>query len=254
MITIPTSELLGLITDVIGFAPASKDNPDCGILIEWDGVDALHAAAYDVLSAGRSTWVPGEGEESEEQGDEAQDVARWGSDDTPWRVFISAEDAREIVKTFKLPAKFRLVPLLMKCTMNGGHLYIERTKDTGRTAHIAMFRSDSDRAAKFPDVCAIAREATDATEDTSGETFSPSRLAAFGAVRAHGVMHLTFGEAGVPSAVTIGSRFIGFIYSASPESTTAGRNRHASASLTDVRDVRVSYEPAGPRPADEDDQ
>lgn len=241
MITIPTSELLGLITDVIGFAPASKDNPNCGILIEWDG-DDLHAAAYDVLSAGRATWTPGEGDETDldADGDSPYDIdTNWGGDDSPWRAFISAEDAKEIVKTFKLPAKFRLVPLLVKCSLSGGALFVERQKETGRTAHIAMFRSDADRAAKFPDVQAVVHDAEVNTELVRGERFALSRLAAFGAVRAHGEMNILFGAEGQPSAVGIGSRFVGFIYAARPESTTAARNRHASASMTDVRHVRV---------------
>lgn len=254
MLTIPTSELLGLITDVIGFAPASKDNPNAGVLIQWDGED-LHAAAYDVLSAGRSTWTPGEGDETDWEENESGDIdIDWGGIDDPWRVFISAEDAREIVKTFKLPAKFRLVPLLVKCAIDGGHLFIERTHDTGRTAHIAMFRSDMDRAAKFPDVRAIANGAADHTSPVITETFSPSRLAAFGTARAYDSMLITFGAEGQPSAVRIGSRFIGFIYAARPEATNSARNRHTSASMTDARHVQVSYEPAGPRPADEDDQ
>jgi hypothetical protein len=251
MIIIPTSELLGLITDVIGFAPASKDNPDCGILIEWDG-DRLHAAAYDVLSAGRATWLPGEGDESEAAEGDPSDKVNWGSDeDSPWRVFISAEDAREIVKTFKLPAKFRLVPLLVKCSMSGGSLFVERQKETGRTAHIAMFRSDIGRAAKFPDVRAIVLDAEVNTSPVAMEGFSPSRLTAFGGVRAYDVMRITFGAAGQPSAVSIGSRFIGFIYSARPESVNAGRARHVTGSMADVRDVRVEIETP---PADVDNE
>lgn len=243
MLTIPTSELIGLITDVIGFAPSAKDDPSNGILIEWDG-DALSAAAYDVLSAGRSMWVPGDGEEGDlDDGDDSgASEIRWGGDDSPWKVFISGADAREIVKTFKLPAKHRLVPLLVKCLPTACSLFVERTKETGRTAHLAMFTSDLDLAAKFPDVRAIATDAERYTAETPGEFYAAHRLAVFGSVRSHGLMHITFGAEDFPSAVQIGARFRGFIYAATASADRAAHARHHSGSpdlnyITDQNDA-----------------
>jgi hypothetical protein len=233
MLTIPTSELIGLITDVIGFAPSAKDDPSNGILIEWDGHE-LSAAGYDVLSGGVSTWTPGEGQEGSlddsEGAHDATDID-WGGDDSPWKVFISGADAREIVKTFKLPAKLWRVPLLVKCSPTGSSLFVERTKETGRTAHLAMFRSDTDLAAKFPDIRAIAASARRFTRPADNEVFAAQRLATFGAVRPHGLMDITFGAENIPSAVNIGVRFVGFIYAATDGKAASARHHSGSSDL-----------------------
>lgn len=230
MITIPTSELIGLITDVAGFAPASKDALNHGILLEWDG-EALHAAAFDVLSAGRSTWVPEEGEEGFEEGEAGDDVigAEWGSnlDHEQWKVFIDAADAKEIAKVFKLPTKHRLTPVTVKVNAYNS-LIVERSRETGHSQLHAMFRTDDDQAARFPDVDGIAHEAADHTSDTAALTFSPSRLAAFGAVRSFNFMQITAGAEGYASCVMIGNRFTGFIYEATDAARQAAYARNAT--------------------------
>jgi hypothetical protein len=218
MLTIPTSELIGLLTDVLGFVPVVKDDPRHGVLIEWDG-DALHASAYDVLSAGRSTWTPGEGLEGTTEIDENDTIRpNWGGDDPAWKAFVSLDDVKDIVKTFKVANKLWWLPLSVKISPTGGKLTVERAGDFGKPAALVTVAVDHDVTAKFPDVRKAFEgmydewHALDDTIDTI--TFSPYRLAAFGTVRSHGTLVLRFaGEQGAVSA-SMGSRFIGFIFPA----------------------------------------
>jgi hypothetical protein len=48
MITIPTTELIGCIGDVLPIAGDNKESETWGIKIDWDG-EALRFAAYDIL-------------------------------------------------------------------------------------------------------------------------------------------------------------------------------------------------------------
>jgi hypothetical protein len=58
VITIPTGELTGLLSDVLVFAFPEDDLPHVNcVRIEWDG-EMLHAEATDTLHAARSSWHP----------------------------------------------------------------------------------------------------------------------------------------------------------------------------------------------------
>lgn len=239
MLTIPTSELIGLLTDVLGFTPATKDDPRRGVLVEWDG-EALHASAYDVLSAGRSTWVPGEGQESaiEDVTDAPMDlIGSWGGEDPAWKAFVTFDDVKTITTTFKVASKLWWIPLSVKISPTGGKLTVERSGEFGKPAALVTVRIDRDVTAKFPDVRAAWEnlQAGGAGLDSVHTiTFSPFRLAAFGTVRWHGVLVLEFAGKDGAVAASMGAEFIGFIFPAD------ARRAEASTILSTTGDQRGS--------------
>lgn len=137
MITIPTCELIGLLTDVIGFAPDDRgSDPHAGIVLQWRD-DQLNAWASDVLSGGWSTWKPGHGEEALAHMGEASTKATdeldpyWGEDEENggnWDVFIPLAAAKEIIKVYKLAFKFRLTPLTVEPSIGQDRLIVARAK------------------------------------------------------------------------------------------------------------------------------
>lgn len=249
MITIPTSELLGLITDVAGFAPDTKTDPHHGILITWDPeCDRLVTSAADVLSGATSWWVPGEGDErvlTEGEDDQTHADVLWGAElggemgsdeDRGWSIFIALEDAAQIVKVFKLPAKNRLTPVTLDVDWGRERLVVGRDRTehvTGATLNIKT--PDQSIPSKFPDIEAIHRAANRAatgTDDGSlnliskafGSTvlrYNPSRLATFGQVRGHELHQLYCGE-NHPTAFSMGDKFRAFLW-------PAGSTQHAHA-------------------------
>lgn len=249
-LTIPTAELTGLLNDVLPFVPATKDDPYRGVLIAWDNDSAeLSASAYDVLSGARSTWVYGEGQEGDhdEEHAEANGIVYGPRDDDPsWQVFISADDAREIVKVFKLPAKRWWVPLTVKVSPTGARLTVERTGDHGPTEALQSVRT-VELVAGFPNIVGITerfqRGLTDLAAmapERSHITFSPYRLAAFGAVRAHGALELTFTDG--PTVARMGERFVGFIF---PNNARKG-DAQAVAASAGIDPTRAAQHPGHP--------
>jgi hypothetical protein len=233
MLTIPTSELIGLLTDVLGFTPVVKDDPRRGVLVEWDG-ETLHASAYDVLSAGRSSWAPGQGQEGDPRDDDV--VIEWGGEDAPWKAFVTFDDVKDIIKSFKVAAKLWWLPLTVKISPTGSRLTVERSGEFGKPAALVTVRVDRDVTAKFPDVHMAWRvlQNAEVADPIGSVSFSPYRLAAFGTVRSHGVLDLEFaGEQGAVSA-SMGSRFVGFIFPA------GARKAEASAILNVAGDLRGS--------------
>lgn len=224
-ITIPTAELVDTLAEALAFTPLDKDNYWHGVLIEWDG-EALHVSAYDVLSGARISWIPGTG--AEERADEEVDVPSFGGDDAPWRVFLSVPSVKEVVKTYKLAAKFAQVPLLLKVTPTGSALIVERSRDTGQSQHMGMWPSDPDRADKIPDVGGIAGLSDGPGVPLVGTTLSAFRLAAFAAAARHGVLVLTHGD---PISLTAGDTFAGFLYPNGVNSAAASVRNSAAADL-----------------------
>lgn len=216
MLTIPTSELIGLLTDVLGFTPVVNSDPRRGVLIEWDG-EALHASAYDVLSAGRSSWTPGDGMEGTLTDTDAPVSAEtFGGEDPAWKAFVTFDDVKAITTTFKVAAKLWWIPLTVKISPTGSKLTVERSGEFGKPAALVTVKVDRDVTDKFPSVYRAWRYLQDSeVEDPIGSvSFSPYRLAAFGTVRSHGTLLLEFaGEEGAVAA-SMGNRFVGFIFPA----------------------------------------
>lgn len=230
MITIPTSELTDLLSEVVQFAAQDKDDFWHGVLLQWDG-EALHASAYDTLSGARITWIPGEGAEAELDLDEDSGAMHtdlgWGGADDPWSVFISVPSAKEIVKTFKLPAKHRLVPVTLDASVRRTSLVAERTRETGQSHHLGMWPGDPDKAAKFPAIDVIVSKArAQGAQMELGVHAAPRRLAAFAAAARHGVIEILHCRTPHPLTIQAGDTFTGFLY---PQQVTS-----AAASATNL--------------------
>jgi hypothetical protein len=211
MITIPTTELIGGLTDVLPVITDPKSDL-AGVVVEWDG--ALHFTAYDVYSGATVLWIPGEGAEGDDESQEYdQDETDFGGDDAPWRTWIWLDSAKEILKLFKLPAKLWRTPVTLKCTPVGD-LLIERI-DSPRGNRELRVPGDPDKArSQIPHVGEIFAKAHDTALPPREPViaFFHQRLGAFGAARAHGTMTLWFGAEGEPTGVRIGTRYRGFIY------------------------------------------
>jgi hypothetical protein len=210
MITIPTTELTGCLTDVLPIVTDPKHSNYAGILIRWDG-ERLHFAAYDIYSGATVAWFPGEGAEGELDDDAESDDIHWGGDDDPWATFIPYEQAKEIVKLFKLPAKLWRFPVGIKCSPTGDRLIVER-EDGPRVGRQLMIQADPDMVAKIPNIRNQAASGTICERDTAG--FPNFRLAQFAGVRPHGVLVMVFKTSDDPVSIQLGNRFAGFIYQA----------------------------------------
>ena len=212
-ITIPTTELIGCLSDVL---PQISDEKGAlaGVAIRWDG-ESLHFTTYDTYSGATVIWTPGDGAEGDvpevDGGEEAPDDIEWGGDDEPWETWIWLPHAKDIVKLFKLPAKLWRFPVTMKCSLSGDRLTIERT-DSPKGERLLSIPGDRDKLKQIPDVRNFARDRGAVTTEYGAVTFTAARLGAFGNVRPHGHMTMEFGTLNDPTSIWIGSRFAGFVY------------------------------------------
>jgi hypothetical protein len=198
-ITIPTTEFVGLIGDVLAFAFPKPDLPHVNcVRFDWDG-EMLHAAATDTLRAARSSWHPDDADGSSDQ--DSLFTTLGGADD-PWTVIAGYAEARELVSIYKLPAKEGRVPLVLD--HDRGYLRVIRTRDTGHQAITTVVES---KAVDFPDV----RKALDVepvVEGVEAIHFAGQHLADLGSVRQRGALRLAFAGARRATRVTIGERFV----------------------------------------------
>jgi hypothetical protein len=212
MITTPTTELIGCLSDVL---PQISDPKSAlaGVKVAWDG-ESLHFTTYDVYSGVTVEWTPGEGAEGDmengPEGSEWDDDIEWGGEDDPWETWIWLDHAKDILKLFKLPAKLWRFPVTLKCRPLGD-LIVERV-DSPRGNRELRIPGDRDMLKKIPDVRAIANAEDRSEERRQVIRFSHQRLGAFGSIRAHGAMLMRFGSDDEPAGVLIGSRVAGFIY------------------------------------------
>jgi hypothetical protein len=202
LITIPTGDLTGVLSDVIPFAFPDPDLPaiNC-VRIEWDGA-LLHALSTDRYRVGWSSWHPDDQPDIDSQDDL---FTKWGGADDPWQATVTLDDAKELVKVFKLPVKEQRVPLSLN--VDRGQVTIHRDRDTGYTA----LRLDiPDQLLEFPDVRKLLADA-DGVEPVTALAFNARFLADFGKVRPGAPMQLSFtGSTGL-AHVAIGKRFTGAI-------------------------------------------
>lgn len=215
MITIPTTELIGGLTDVLPTILDPKAEL-AGVKVAWDG-ESLHFTTYDVYAGATVEWTPGEGAEGEPNEDpEGGQEPAWGGEDAPWATWIRYEQAKEILKLFKLPAKLWRFPVSVKCSPTGDRLIIER-EDGPRVGRQLMIQAEPEMLAKIPNVRTYVEDRGAERTQRGHVTFTAQRLAAFGAVRAHGLMTMVFGRDIDPAAIIIGSRFCGFLYPSTAE-------------------------------------
>jgi hypothetical protein len=197
VITIPTGELTGLLSDVLVFAFPEDDLPHVNcVRIEWDG-DMLHAEATDTLHAARSSWHPDDIDGNDSQPSLHNPL---GGDDDRWVVIAAYDDVKEAVKDYKLPNKEAGVPLTL--VYDDGTLTIRRSRDTGHTDKKITLEG---RMVEFPPVGKLLDEQP-VPYPTGEIRYSGAAVARVGQVRQRGLMHMTFGER--RTRVTIGDRFV----------------------------------------------
>jgi hypothetical protein len=200
-LTIPTSDLVGVLSDVVPFASAADDLPTVNcVRLEWDG-GQLHALATDMYRMGISSWEPVDIAVGEEIQDDM--FTEWGSGDAPWRMTIALDEAVELVKVFKLPVKEGQTPLTVEYAPF--QATFARYRDTG---HSAITVVAPDTGVTFPDLRALLG-AKDTLEPTTGVHFNAKWLADFAKVRPRTPMHMRFSEGF--TRIDIGERFVGGI-------------------------------------------
>jgi hypothetical protein len=202
-ITIPTSEFVGLITDVAPFAFPKPDLPDVNVVrLEWTG-EMLHASTTDTMRCARSSWHPDD--DPTTSGKHKQDAlfGVYGGADDRWVVIAGLDDAREIAKIYKLPDKEGLTPLQLDYSRN--RLRVIRSADTG---HQAITTVVQPRMAEFPDLRKILDVDLLESEAVGQIAYTGRHLADLGTVRQRGTLRLNFAGDRRATRVTIGDRFV----------------------------------------------
>lgn len=208
MITIPTGDLVGILSDVIPFANPDDEFPTLhSVRLEWSGT-ALHAFASDRYRVGWSAWSPDDDPYEERQADL---FTEWGGVDEPWQATVALDDVKHLVKTFKLSGKgVYYVPLTVEHVSRA--VRIQRGKDTG---HSAISNTVEDLFVPYPDLRDLL-----ATHDTvspvTGGAFNAKYLADFAKVRPRGPLHLRFTSNRFVH-ISIGDRFVGAIMAVDAE-------------------------------------
>lgn len=202
MITVPTGDLVGILSDVIPFASTDEDDEILrSVRIEWDG-KAMHTLATDRYRLAWSTWDPNDDHEEEHQDSLFTD---WGGADNPWAATIGLYDAKHLVKTYKLGAKELWVPL----TVEAGDRVVKvvRQRDSG---HSAITTVAADLFITYPDLRALLAN-NDIAVPTDQLQFTAKYLADFAKVRPRGPLSMMLtGPHGLVH-ITIGERFVGAI-------------------------------------------
>lgn len=207
-VTIPTSELVGLLGDCIPFASPDDDVPQLNaVRLEWDGRQ-LHAMSTDRHRIAWSTWDP----EDDPDGDRQSDLwTEFGSDtDEQWHILIALADAKDIVGAYRLGAKEDDAPLTVAraVTSNGEQLTVDRSRLTGYSAITMVVRgvvADPD-----PDIRGVLSR-FDTAAPVGEISYGAKLLADFAKVRQRGPLRLTFTGDRRPTLVAIGERFVGAI-------------------------------------------
>jgi hypothetical protein len=206
-VTIPTGELVGVLSDAIPFASKDEDFPAINaVRPRWDGA-MLHAQATDRYVLGWSQWDPDDDPDRDEQEDLFTD---WGGADNPWTILLPLADAVDIVKVFKLGPKESWTPLTIDHV--DGRLKVVRHRDSG---HSAITQVVEPLDAEFPNIAELLTKAN-LYDTTDGLSYDAKRLALFAKVRQRGPMRLTFTAAANSDRpglthVQIGERFNGAI-------------------------------------------
>jgi len=202
-LTIPTGDLVGILSDVLPFADPDKESPRHAVRLWWDAAQ-LHAEAYSGPHWGRSTWDP-----DDQHFEEHQDslITKWGSGDAPWSIVMELPDAKEIVKIYKLSGKgVYYTPLHLDNL--GGPLRIVRSADSGHSAINLVVSEVFDTWPRIDQVMQLGQQQWQAVDDLR---VNAGLLASFGSVRQRDVMRVRFTGPDSPIHVTIGGRFIGAV-------------------------------------------
>lgn len=216
MITIPTGELTGLLSDVIPFAYPDDDLPMLnGVRMEWDG-GRLHAMTTDRYRIGWSQWDPDDDPDEDIQEDM---FTRWGGDDDACNIVISLADAKALVKNFKLPVR-EAVACPLTLDFGWERLTVARAASTGYSALSNSVEAAGEVTNEYPDLRQILAN-QDALLSVRGVNFTPKLLADFAKVRPRGSMEMRFTGPKSLVHVSIGERFVGAIMPVRPASPPA---------------------------------
>lgn len=206
MITVPTCELVGLLTDTIPFANPDKDSSGHVIRIDWDAEqETLHASASDGYRVAWSTWHTDDDPEQD-----VQDClfTAWGgnTDEDSWTAVIGLEDAKDAARMFKLGKDDAYTPV--QVALQAGQLRVSRTRDTGHSAITHVMRDATTDQQVDP------RSLLDKLPDPGPAAelaFTACLLADFAKVRPRGPMVMTFAGPDKAVRVRIGERFTGAV-------------------------------------------
>lgn len=199
-VTIPTGDLIGLISDVAPFAAQDDKSLFNCVRLEWDG-NLLHAMATDRYHLAWGQWHPDDEHELPRQDSL---FTTFGGDGDPWSAVIGLPDALHIKKVFKLGKKQWATALTVQLTEDGS-VEVARDHDTGYSALIATLPGLDRELIDFRAV--LSKH--DTTKERAGLAFNAKQLADFAKVRARGPMHMIFTE--TIAHVSIGQRFCGAI-------------------------------------------
>jgi hypothetical protein len=203
MITVPTADLVGILSDVIPFAFADDDITDINcVRLEWDGL-RLHALSTDRYRLALSTWEPGVVAPGEEVQDDL--FTDWGSGDDPWAMTIALDEAKELVKVFKLGPKEGHTPITVDYDAMRWTAKVVRSRDTGHSAITVVV---PDMRVEYPNLRALLAK-NDALDAVTGADYNAKYMADFAKVRPFGPLCLRFAEGF--THVSIGERFVGAI-------------------------------------------
>lgn len=207
-ITIPTGDFVGILSDAIPFAHPDDELPTIhAIRLEWSG-SALHALATDRYRIGWSAWSPDDDPIEEIQPDL---FTEWGGADDPWQATVTLDDAKHLIKTYKLAGKgVYYVPLTVEHISRA--VRIQRSKDTG---HSAIATVVEDLFVPYPKLRELLAS-KDIVGPVTATSFNAKHLADFAKVRPRGPLHMQYTN-GKFVHISIGERFVGAIMAVDAE-------------------------------------
>lgn len=211
-LTMPTRELVGLISDVLPFASADPDDSTWHrVVLRYDGT-RLHAMAGDGLRLAWMSW-------SRDDADQQELPMGWEPEqhlgDGTWELAILPENAKEIADKFKVGKKEGELPL--KVTGSDDRVIVERDAEAGGVAlrSVTLARPWDHNAPRIDEAITTAAEQTRETVGRAQVAYSGFALADFvdpKRVRQFGPVVLTFGP--TSSHIRIGRWFQGAIHQA----------------------------------------
>jgi hypothetical protein len=234
MITIPTSELLGLLSDAIPFANPDDDLPLLNsVRVEWDG-RRLHAQATDRYRVAWSQW------------DQEDMFTQWGGVDDGWVALVPLAAAKGLVKNYRLPAK-EAVRCPLTVELDWTKLTVKRSGATGHDELTTTIDGlPPETSTQYPDLRALLAN-HDTTWPVRGLSFTAKLLADFAKVRPRGSLEMSFTGQKTPVLVSIGERFRGAIMPVRPADPSRSDDDPPPALVAEPR----GDEPAEGEPATE---
>lgn len=274
-LTIPTSELLGILADVIPFASTDKQIQSLhAVLLEWDGA-TLHAMATDRYTAGWSRWTEADDNPDDQDAQQEELFTAYGGDDDPWRIVLHLAAAQQLLKAFKLPKGMFWTPLSVE--KRGDALLVVRDRDGKIPAVRVLTPGILD--VQFPPVRQVLEDRDAAQQLTAaGPTVAElgglslaglrhqgagtdriameaSRLARFAKVRWYGPLEMWFTpDRTALTLIRMGDRFLGAIAPVRVLKWDPDPNRPGTFDKWDTTLIETPAEAANRMPADPPEQ